>query len=355
MAGIMFGFSGIAAVKVAGRKGAYHAFGCRRAVSRVVVRSRGRVSCVQEVPVKSEGNMILPHKIVHEHGSESVFFVHGWPDNGDLWNDTMEALPDKYRCVSVTVPHFGGREEAERMQYRREGYKHWEMTEHLAETLRVTCPSEHRVTMVIFDWGAFWGFKMIERYPNICSRVIAVDVGPLGSKVMSGANMTGLFMVGIYYQYRIIFYYLLARFSDRLRPVADKYLQRFASKLTEEAPLDRSYITADAGYPYYFLHIDAMRQFLRLDPPPKQVPQESVPPQPVLFMYGKKKPLQFFDKPWLEALQKRTDGSQVYAMDCAHWIMIKCRDEFIAHTKEWLDKTDAAPRKESAAVFHAKQ
>ena len=40
---------------------------------------------------------------------EQLFFIHGWPDNHRMWDAQVEQLSLKYRCVTITLPHFGGR------------------------------------------------------------------------------------------------------------------------------------------------------------------------------------------------------------------------------------------------------
>lgn len=39
-------------------------------------------------------------------GHDTIFMVHGWPDTAKLWDDQVEALRSKFRCVRLTLPGF---------------------------------------------------------------------------------------------------------------------------------------------------------------------------------------------------------------------------------------------------------
>lgn len=38
---------------------------------------------------------------------DELFFIHGFPDSGTLWNKQVEFLKKEYRCIVVTLPNFG--------------------------------------------------------------------------------------------------------------------------------------------------------------------------------------------------------------------------------------------------------
>ena len=38
---------------------------------------------------------------------DTIIFVHGWHDDGEMWRHQVDGLKARYRCVSVTLPNFG--------------------------------------------------------------------------------------------------------------------------------------------------------------------------------------------------------------------------------------------------------
>jgi hypothetical protein len=42
----------------------------------------------------------------------SKVFIHGWPDDANLWDPQVAYFKNRYHCFTLTMPHFGGREMA---------------------------------------------------------------------------------------------------------------------------------------------------------------------------------------------------------------------------------------------------
>lgn len=38
---------------------------------------------------------------------DELFFIHGYPDNGEVWDKQVEVMKKEYRCIVVTLPNFG--------------------------------------------------------------------------------------------------------------------------------------------------------------------------------------------------------------------------------------------------------
>ena len=53
---------------------------------------------------------------VEGQGPYTIVMVHGFPDTYRLWDGTVAALKDSYRCARFTLPGFVG-------PVRREGYR----------------------------------------------------------------------------------------------------------------------------------------------------------------------------------------------------------------------------------------
>lgn len=103
-------------------------------------------------------------------GGDTLFFIQGWPDDHTLWDRQVERLRDHYRCVRIDLPNHGA------PATRRWGYSHDEMIEGLADCIREVSP-DAPVTLILHDWGAYWGYRLHHRYPELVERVVGLDLG----------------------------------------------------------------------------------------------------------------------------------------------------------------------------------
>lgn len=95
--------------------------------------------------------------------------VHGWPDTLRLWDGTVEALRDRFRCARFTLPGY----------LPGDSVRHWALDEMDAIFLAVTdrlCPGG-RVTLVLHDWGCASGYQFGMRHPDRVARIVGLDVG----------------------------------------------------------------------------------------------------------------------------------------------------------------------------------
>jgi pimeloyl-ACP methyl ester carboxylesterase len=106
----------------------------------------------------------------HESGG-TILFIQGWPDDASLWDEAVGALRDRYRCVRVTLPNFGGDRSV------RWGFSTEEILEALAELLCAISEGQ-KVSLVLHDWGCYWGHALHNRYPELVSRVASLDIAP---------------------------------------------------------------------------------------------------------------------------------------------------------------------------------
>ena len=102
---------------------------------------------------------------------ETIVFIQGWPDDASLWNGAVTALRERYRCVRMTLPNYGGDRTA------RWGYSTVEIVEALERLVREAGGGE-RVTLVLHDWGCYWGHALHHRNPDLVARVAGVNVAP---------------------------------------------------------------------------------------------------------------------------------------------------------------------------------
>ena len=252
----------------------------------------------------------LQPKIEGNEAGETLLFIHGWPDNASLWDETVAAVRDTYRCVRVTLPNFDGLAAAPR------GFHTEEIVDTLAAYLRELA-KEKPVTLVLHDWGAYWGHMVHHRHPELVRRVVGVDVAPHFKPTPVGA-------LGIVaYQS-----WLFAAFKAG-GGVGDWMTRRFATLFhvpdAATRPLD-----ATMNYPYRNVWEDLLTG--RAD----RLVKGYWPTCPLLFIYGKQKPFQFHTKKWTDHVEKV--GGKVVGLPVDHWAM---RDpSFVPLVKDWLHDTD---------------
>jgi pimeloyl-ACP methyl ester carboxylesterase len=240
---------------------------------------------------------------------ETLVFIQGWPDDATLWDVHVASLSARYRCVRTTLPNFDGRRSA------RWGYSTDEIIEALADMVREVSP-DAPVTLVLHDWGCYWGYIMHRRYPPLVARVAGLDVAP---HVDPGpAAMLGI----IAYQWWLIGAFVL---NGRL---GDWMTRALASAM--DAPLPREQINSWMNYPYRNVWRDIFSGRAKTE-------MDGYWPQvPLLFVFGKKKPFPFHSNKWIEHVE--STGGKSVGLDCGHWVS---RDAAFGEIlKEWLEASN---------------
>jgi pimeloyl-ACP methyl ester carboxylesterase len=250
--------------------------------------------------------------IVEGTGAKAIVMIHGWPDTHRLWDGQVEALKDRYRCVRFTLPGF------ERSQGGR-AYGLDEVVETIRRVVEQSCPGE-RVTLLVHDWGCFFGYQFATRHPQLVERVIGVDIGDAGSRRnVAELGVKGRLMV-IAYQ---LWLALAWRIGGRLGDAMARWMAR-----TLRCPADPRTIGAQMGYPYAVRWLGVAGGFHGV---------RSFDPQgPMLYIYGERKPFMFHSRAWAERLAARP-GCRVIGLPTGHWVMIGRRREFNEALVSWLD------------------
>ena len=106
-----------------------------------------------------------------DESGETLMFIQGWPDDASLWDPQVAALAERYRCVRITLPNFGGARDT------RWGHSTDEIIHALARCIREVSP-DAPVTLIIHDWGAMWGHLLHQRHPELVQRVAGLDIAP---------------------------------------------------------------------------------------------------------------------------------------------------------------------------------
>jgi len=242
---------------------------------------------------------------------ETIVFIQGWPDDASLWDEAVAALAPTYRCVRVTLPNFDGRKSV------RWGYTTDEMVDALVDFVRDAARSG-RVTLVLHDWGAYWGHPVHHRVPELVSRVVSVDVAAHFKPTVGGALgimayqswLFGAFLVG--------------------GPVGDWMTRSFAT-LGHVPDARKRSLTAWMNYPYRNSWADLFSGRA------ERLTKGYWPTCPLLFIYGEEKPFHFHSKQWVAHVKKT--GGEVVGLPSDHWVMND--PSFVSVLVRWLEKTRA--------------
>jgi pimeloyl-ACP methyl ester carboxylesterase len=241
-----------------------------------------------------------------DEAGATIVFLQGWPDDASLWREAVSALRDRYRCVRVTLPNYGGERTA------RWGYSTAEIIEALEKLIREAGRGQP-VTLVMHDWGCYWGHAVHKRCPELVSALAGVDIAPQYRPTIPAA-------LGIVaYQGWLLGAFALAG------PVGDWMTRRFATYV--HAPMEPARITAWMNYPYRNIWADILSGRLR------ELTKGYWPGCPLLFVYGERKLFHFHSSEWVNHV--RSVGGQVVGLPCDHWVP---RDaSFVSILAGWLD------------------
>jgi cis-3-alkyl-4-acyloxetan-2-one decarboxylase len=242
--------------------------------------------------------------------------IHGWPDTCRLWERQVEALRAKYRCVRFTLPGFDP-------GYVRRAYSLDEVIEVIHRVVE-EAGAGGPVTLLLHDWGCFFGYQFALRHPQLVRRIIGVDVGDAGSR-------RHLQEIGLKAKLSIVAYQVWLATAWRIGGRLGDRMARWMAR-TAEAPADAASISAQMGYPYYVQWAGARRGYRQA--------KSFKPACPMLFIFGKRKPFMFHSTAWSEEVASRP-GSRVLAFDSGHWVMVSKPAEFNQAVADWLAAVDA--------------
>ncbi|GGI86785.1 alpha/beta fold hydrolase [Shewanella gelidii] len=250
--------------------------------------------------------------IIEGKGKDTIVMIHGWPDTFRIWDKQVEALQDQYRCVRFTLPG-----------YDKNSPRAFYSLEQLVDKINkiVDAVSEgDPVTLLLHDWGCFFGYQFYMRYPEKVSKIIGVDIGDAGSKEHVLSAKVKAFMFG--YQMWLATAWKIGG------PIGDAMTRKMAKIL--KAPGDIESITSSMTYSYYWKWSNTLT-----GRPLGNLPLDIQ--CPFLFMYGENKPGMFHSKSWEERISA-TPGNRVVPFATRHWVMTEAKDEFNHTLLDWLQE-----------------
>jgi pimeloyl-ACP methyl ester carboxylesterase len=231
-----------------------------------------------------------------------------------LWDRQVEALKGRYRCVRFTLPGFD-------LAGPKRAFPLDEVLETIRRVVEQACPGG-KVTLLLHDWGCFYGYQFAMRYPQLVERVIGVDIGDAGSRRnREELGLRGKLMV-LAYQVWLALAWLIG--SDTMA----RWMARAIG-----CPTDPRAIGAQMGYPYAMRWLGVAGGLGGL--------KVFKPHCPMLYLYGERKPFMFHSNEWMQRVGS-VRGNSVIAFHTGHWIMVRQPAEFNAALVAWLAETDRA-------------
>jgi pimeloyl-ACP methyl ester carboxylesterase len=249
--------------------------------------------------------------VIEGNPGESIVMIHGWPDTYRLWDAQVEALKHRYRCVRFTLPGFD-------LSQRGRAWSIDEVVDIIRTIVERTCPNE-RVTLLLHDWGCFYGYQFAMRHPHLVERMIGVDIGDAGSrKTREALSVRARLMVTGYQWWLALAWRIGGRIGDGMA--------RWMARVFR-APAEPRMIGAQMGYPYAVVWFGVAGGVGRL--------RAFEPSVPMLFIYGQRKPFMFHSRDWAERLAARP-GNRVLGFATGHWVMTAKPREFNEAVLAWL-------------------
>jgi pimeloyl-ACP methyl ester carboxylesterase len=247
---------------------------------------------------------------VEGEGAESIVMVHGWPDTYRLWDTSVEALKSRYRCIRFTLPGFDPRSDGR-------SYTLEELVAFLSEVIERTSPGK-KVILLLHDWGCFFGYQFYARHQEKVSRIIGVDIGDprATAKTMTGREKA----IMLAYQ---TWNAMAWRIGGGVGTWMIRAMARLGGCRSDPEPMSWR-----MGYPYYQLWFGGRDSF-------RGQVRRFEPQCPMLFVYGKRKPLRFHSPAWAEALGEQP-GNRVVEFDTGHWVMAQQPERFNQVVTSWL-------------------
>ena len=251
-------------------------------------------------------------------GPQTIVMIHGWPDTWRLWEATVAALQDRYRCVRFTLPGFDAALPARATSMA-------EMNALFDAIVQAVSPDQP-VTLLLHDWGCIFGYEFAARHPQRVSRMVTVDIGDYNS----GAYQRSLSLKPLL---QIAGYQLWLALAWQLgcwgaRGAADRMTRWMAKAM--RCPTAPAQICGQMNYPY------AMQWFGLKGGFRKAAPVKPV--APLLYCYGERKPFMFHSPKWLETLAARPD-CDTQGFRSGHWVMVDQPEAFHQRVRDWLART----------------
>ena len=245
---------------------------------------------------------------VEGDGPQTLFFLHGWPDTYRLWDSTVAALRDRFRCVRFSLPGF-------ELAKPRRAPTFAEVLALIDAVLVRTSP-DRPATLVLHDWGCVFGYEYAMRRPDRVARVVGVDVGDHNSRAFLRTLRPRVKLGIVAYQLWLSIAWFVR--SDRMaRGMA----------ANRGCPTDPARIGAQMCWPYAMRWLGVRGGMRGL---------ATVAPRcPFLYVYSAKRAGMFHSREFIAKLEA-SPGSAAVEFPTGHWAMLDDPAGFDRCVAQWL-------------------
>lgn len=255
---------------------------------------------------------------IEGQGPDTLVMIHGWPDTHRLWDSTVQALEQNFRCVRFTLPGYDLSKPARATSLVQ-------MTALIADIVDAVSAGRP-VTLVLHDWGCIFGYEFAARCSERVARIVAVDIGDYNSGACKRSlSFKAKLLVFTYQFWLAIAWAIGGTLGDGMtRWMARKSGCRAAA----------SAIGWQMNYPYAMFWFGLLGGF--------RGAAEVAHACPVLFIYGERKPFMFQSPDWL-AKVAASPGCAVRPFPTGHWVMAQQPEAFNLCVANWLAAQPATP------------
>jgi len=239
---------------------------------------------------------ILPYEVSGNKSSNQILvFLHGWPDTCALWDKIIAPFDKEYYILNISYPNYSHKE------IKPKGDDFEDMADRIKLTIDHVNETKRKVVMVSHDWGSVFGYYVDYKYPKYISEMIALDVG---------ARFDGFKFLIIFYQFVLLLGFIIGGSIGR-------FLTHFIMKFFKYWPAWANKVDSSWNYPYYYIWKKILLAALKGKK--SAVLPGYEPSCNIAFVWGTKKPVQFFNKRWTDILAKNPKN-EVHAVNAGHWI-----------------------------------
>jgi cis-3-alkyl-4-acyloxetan-2-one decarboxylase len=235
----------------------------------------------------------------------TVVFIHGWPDTDVLFEKQYAYLGATYNMVSIQLPLYT-QANIKGATPGFFGFTLDEVTDMTIATIQdITAKDKKKQApmLVAHDWGAIISYLALAKAPTLVKKMVALDIGQHSKPTLKGICIL------LAYQWTLMFAYVLPSFLGN--PLTRLVATIFRAPAASHAHSGMNFLYCQTWKLLLTGNAGALRKWN----PPKV---------PVLYLYGRNKPLFFHSPRWLEHVDKQP-GSKVVSYPGDHWFFTRSK------------------------------
>ena len=272
--------------------------------------------------IVSEDKQVVMKTVIDGNPNNPIMlFIHGYPDDQTIWSEQIAYFKDRFYCLRVVLPNFGGKVD------RDSGFDFPEVIDLIKAAVDKLNREGKPIILVTHDWGAVYGYLFEKQYPDLVKKMIALDIGGRALELSSFLK----YLMIPFYQINLALAFLMAQrkgigvllgqaWTDLTLALVRFLGSAYTSKeLTLSGPSRRSAFNLFQNYPYYYFWKQIFFEGKSLSDGAGFQPN-----CPVLFVYGcqgLKSLMSFHDRQWLEYLEQKPESKAVAFETAGHWLM----------------------------------